>query len=141
MYTFVQSTHSHMRWLIMLTAVLAIVLPMLNQNHSSKSKTPGLVFMIFCDLQLLLGLLLYFGLSPFGVNSFGAGMSTIMKTPEIRKIVVEHFTLMLLAIAMVHIGYSKIKKATDQNTVKKLSLKFFGIALVLILLGIPWYKL
>jgi hypothetical protein len=62
-------------------------------------------------------------------------------TKEVRKIAVEHFVLMLAAIALVHIGYIKVKKATEAAAVKKASLIFFGIALVLILAGIPWDKL
>lgn len=140
MYSAILGAHSHFRWLMLLSAILAIVLPAINSQHSSKSKLPALVFMILCDIQLLLGLTLYFGLSPLGIDSFSEGMSRVMKTPEIRKITIEHFALMLIAIAFVHIGYSKIKKATNQDQVKKLSYKFFGIAIALMLLGFPWFR-
>jgi hypothetical protein len=130
-----------MRWLVMLAGLLAIVLPLLNNSFSKKSKLPGLVFMIVCDIQLLLGLILYFGSSAFGIKAFDAGMSHVIKSPEIRKITVEHFILMLIAVALVHIGYKKIKSMTDQTEIKSASMKFFGIALALILLGIPWFRL
>jgi hypothetical protein len=130
-----------MRWLVMLAGFLAIVLPLLNSSFSKKSKLPGLVFMIVCDIQLLLGLILYFGPSALGIKAFNAGMSHVMKTPEIRKITIEHFVLMLIAIALVHIGYKKIKAMTNQAEIKSASMKFFGIALTLILLGIPWFRL
>lgn len=141
MYTFLQSTHSHTRWLVLAAAVFAIVLPMLNQTANKKAKLPALILMIICDIQLLFGLMLYFGESPFGLKAFSEGMGHVMKTGELRKIAVEHLILMLAAISMVHIGYSKIKIANDANTIKKKSLVFFGIALVLILAGIPWSRL
>jgi hypothetical protein len=97
--------------------------------------------MIFCDIQLLVGLLLYFGDSPFGIKAFSEGMGHVMKTGEIRKIAVEHFVLMLAAITLVHVGYSKVKNSDTAAKVKKTSLIFFGIALVLILAGIPWGRL
>ncbi|MFM6984921.1 MAG: hypothetical protein ACKOXF_12360 [Chitinophagaceae bacterium] len=141
MYQFIQSTHSHTRWLVLLTAAIAIIMPFINNSVSKKSKLPGLAFMIICDIQLLMGLTLYFSLSPLGLQAFDQGMAFVMKTAEVRKIAVEHFILMLGAIALTHIGYAKLKKATEASAVKKISLIFFGLSLVLILAGIPWAKL
>ena len=143
MYTFLQTFHSHFRWIIMLFAVVAIVLPMINKPNeiSKKQFLPGLIFMIVMDTQFLMGTLLYFGYSPFGLAAFEGGKASVMKTAEIRKIAVEHFTLMILAWALVHIGYIKIKKAASSAEIQKKSLIFFGIAFVLILAGIPWARL
>lgn len=141
MYQFIQSTHSHTRWLVLLTAAIAIIMPFINNSVSKKSKLPGLAFMIICDIQLLMGLTLYFSLSPLGLQAFDQGMAFVMKTAEVRKIAVEHLILMLGAITLTHIGYAKIKKATEASAVKKISLIFFGLSLVLILAGIPWAKL
>lgn len=141
MYQFIQSTHSHTRWLVLLTAAIAIIMPFINNSVSKKSKLPGLAFMIICDIQLLMGLTLYFSLSPLGLQAFDQGMAFVMKNAEVRKIAVEHFILMLGAIALTHIGYAKLKKATEASAVKKISLIFFGLSLVLILAGIPWAKL
>jgi hypothetical protein len=141
MYSLLVSTHSHTRWLVLVAGLLAIIIPLLNNSVSKSSKLPGLVFMIFCDIQLLVGLILYFGDSPFGIKAFSEGMGHVMKTGEIRKIAVEHFVLMLAAITLVHVGYSKVKNSDTAAKVKKTSLIFFGIALVLILAGIPWGRL
>jgi len=132
-----------MRWLVLVTAVLAILLPFTNSSGavSKKSKLPALAFMISCDIQLLIGLILYFGYSPFGMAAFDNGMSFVMKNGMVRKIAVEHFILMLLALVLVHIGYSKAKKATDNAQLKKISARFFGIALIVILSAIPWERL
>lgn len=140
MHQFILSTHSHTRWLVLLAAIIAILVPFLNKSVNSKSKIPGLAFMILCDIQLLLGLTLYFIYSPMGIAAFETGMANVMKTAPLRKIAVEHFILMFLAITLVHIGYSKIKKATEAAQLSKTSLIFFGIALVLILAGIPWVR-
>jgi hypothetical protein len=141
MYSLLVSTHSHTRWLVLVAGLLAILIPFLNNSLSKSSKLPGLVFMIFCDIQLLVGLLLYFGDSPFGIKAFSEGMGHVMKTGFLRKIAVEHFILMLAALTLVHIGYSKVKNADTAAKVKKTSLIFFGIALLLILAGIPWARL
>ncbi len=141
MYSLLVSTHSHTRWLVLVAGLMAIVIPLLNNSLSKSSKLPGLVFMIFCDIQLLVGLLLYFGDSGYGIKAFSEGMGHVMKNGEIRKIAVEHFVLMLTAITLVHIGYSKVKNSDTAAKVKKTSLIFFGIALVLIFAGIPWGRL
>lgn len=140
MHQFILGAHTHTRWLVLFAAVLAIALPYVNKTVSSKSKLPGLVFMILCDIQLLMGLTLYFIYSPMGAAAFETGMSNVMKTAAIRKIAVEHLVLMLVAITLVHIGYSKVKKATESAQLSKTSLIYFGIALVLMLAGIPWVR-
>lgn len=143
MYNFLQPLHSHFRWIIFLAAIIAILLPIINakQTVNKKSKLPALVFMIVMDLQFLMGILLYFFYSPFGLSAFENGMAFVMKNGDVRKIAVEHFTLMILAWGLVHVGYSKIKKSMDGKQVQKTSLIFFGIALVLILAGIPWGRI
>jgi hypothetical protein len=143
MYNFLQTFHSHFRWIIFLAAIIAIVLPIINANQTvnKKSKLPALVFMIVTDVQFLMGILLYFVYSSMGLSAFENGMAFVMKNADVRKIAVEHFTLMIIAWAMVHIGYVKIKKAQTGKQVQKTSLVFFGIALVLILAAIPWARL
>jgi heme A synthase len=140
MYSILLSLHSHTRWLVLVAALAAIIIPILNAKSGKIQKLPALLFLIFCDIQLLAGLMLYFGESPFGIAAFENGMGHVMKTGQLRKIAVEHFTLMLIALTLVHIGYSKFKKAENSEKAKKVSLVFFGIALILILAGIPWVR-
>lgn len=143
MQQFFISTHSYIRWLVLLGGVLAMVLPFIsnNQNVTKKDRMPALFFMIICDIQLLIGLALYLKYSGYGLSAFSGGMGNVMKNADLRKIAVEHFVMMTLAIVLVHIGYSKIKKATASATIRKTSLIFFGIALLLILAGIPWNRI
>ena len=143
MQQFLQSTHSYIRWLVLLAGILAMVLPVLSNNStvSKKDKLPALFFMIMCDIQLLIGSLLYFKYSGYGISAFNNGVGAVMKNADLRKIAVEHVVLMLLALVLVHIGYSKVKKVIELDKLKRTSLIYFGIALVLILAGIPWNRL
>ncbi len=143
MQQFLQSTHSYIRWLVLLAGILAMVLPVLSNNStvSKKDKLPALFFMIMCDIQLLIGSLLYFKYSGYGISAFNNGVGAVMKNADLRKIAVEHVVLMLLALVLVHIGYSKVKKVMELDKLKRTSLIYFGIALVLILAGIPWNRL
>ena len=143
MQQFLQSTHSYIRWLVLLAGILAMVLPVLSNNStvSKKDKLPALFLMIMCDIQLLIGSLLYFKYSGYGISAFNNGVGAVMKNADLRKIAVEHVVLMLIALVLVHIGYSKVKKAMELDKLKRTSLIYFGIALVLILAGIPWNRL
>ena len=143
MQQFLQSTHSYIRWLVLLGGILALVLPFVTnyENATKKDKMPALFFMIICDIQLVIGLALYFKYSGYGVSAFNSGVGNVMKNDDLRKIAVEHFALMLIAFTFVHIGYAKIKKATDIRRIRRVSLIFFGIALVLILAAVPWSRI
>ncbi len=135
----IQVLHSIIRWAILFFGFWAVIngtTGLLNKRpFSSNDKKSSLFFMIFCDLQLLIGLILFFSNGWF--NSMKAGMGAVMKNPIDRFFTVEHGSMMILAWILVHVGYSKVKKATDENKHKKMVI-FFGIALILILISIPW---
>jgi putative Ca2+/H+ antiporter (TMEM165/GDT1 family) len=91
------------------------------------------------DLQLLSGLILYFFLSPItklAMSDFGAAM----KDAGLRFYAVEHISMMLIAVVLVHIGRAKSKKAKTDSGKFKIATIFFLIALVLMLAAIPWDK-
>ena len=66
------------------------------------------------------------------------GMGKVMKDPVIRLYVVEHPIMMILAVVLITMGYSKHKKVlTSKGKFKKL-LIFYGLGLAFILSRIPW---
>lgn len=103
-----------------------------SKAFTAKDKKLGLFALIFTHSQFLIGLILYF-ISPKVVFSGAA-----MKDSALRFFLVEHILLMLVAVALITIGYSKSKKAELDSKKFKLTFWFFIIALVLILAGIPW---
>ncbi|MES2618799.1 MAG: hypothetical protein V4613_13030 [Bacteroidota bacterium] len=144
MYNFLLSTHSIIRWMVLLAGIIAIVVPLLNNINSplqKKDKMPALFFMITCDIQLVIGLWLYVGYSGYGVSAFHEGMSHVMKNADIRKIAIEHFALTMIAFILVHIAYAKIKRATEFRKVRRLSVIYFTSAIVLILAAVPWHRI
>lgn len=139
-YTIVRTAHSYLRWAVLLLALLVIVRALVGVMQKTEftpaDKRNGLFFMISADLQLLLGLLLYFWLSPVGFKAFETGQA--MKDPELRYFAVEHITAMLIAWVLIHVGYSRVKKAKSALAKHKAALIFYGIALLLILIRVPW---
>ncbi|MFY0253791.1 hypothetical protein ACDQ55_07520 [Chitinophaga sp. 30R24] len=133
--------HSFLRWAIVLAGLWAVI----RSLKGVAGKTPftatdskaGLFFMILCDIQLLVGLLLFFWASPLSTAGL-SNMGAAMKNPVLRFFTVEHEVMAIIAIALVHIGKSKIKKAATDAQKHKLGLIFFGLAFLLILALIPW---
>lgn len=144
MYTGFLHLHNTLRWLVLLSLVITLVKYVSgwlgNQSWKKTDNILGIVFTSLMDLQLLTGLVLYFFLSPvtkLAMSDFGAAM----KDPGLRFYAVEHFSMMLIAVVLVHIGRSKSKKAKTDSAKFKTATIFFLIALVVILAAIPWNRL
>lgn len=142
MFDILQKIHSYNLYLILplLVAVIMFsVYGMLAKKPWQRfNKILNLMNLIVVDIQFLLGLVLYFGFSSFGIKAFSNPELNVMKDAIVRKIAVEHLVLMLAAWILIHIGYSKIKKAQLPH---KSAVVYYGIALVLILAGIPWDRI
>ena len=90
MFNIVQKIHSHNRNLILLLLVVVIVLSLYalisKRPWSKANKVLNLVNLIVVDLQFLLGVTLYFGLSRFGIKAFSDPSMNVMKDAMVRKI-------------------------------------------------------
>lgn len=131
--------HSLLRWAVVLLGLWA-VLSSLSAVLSGKSYTAsnnrtGLFYMISCDIQLLIGLLLYFSNGWFGkLQQF----SQYKADPYSRFFALEHLSMMLLAWLLVHLGRVFIKKAGTDTARHRRTLIYYGISLLLIFAAIPW---
>lgn len=141
MYTFVLSLHSIVRWLVLLAGIGATVRAVAGWlNHSEWSPLDNrlsLGFMIGVDVQTLLGLILYLFLSPVterAFQDFGAAMAN----DEARFFAVDHIFLMILVLVLVHAGRVLPKRATETVQKHKRAFFMFGIAIVAMLIAIPW---
>lgn len=104
-------------------------------GFTKADKKLALIPLILTHLQFILGLALYFlgdkGYKLTQVDGF-------MKNSQMRLYAVEHISVMILAIALVTIGYSSAKRAgNDSAKFKRLGL-FFTLGLILMLSRIPW---
>ena len=136
MYQLLVHAHSGLRWFVLLTLIVAIVNSFGktdgSRSFTNRDRRLALMALIFTHLQLILGLILYF-ISPLVVFS---GES--MKNPVLRFYLVEHISLMLLAIVLITMGYSRAKRAIDEGKKFRNILVFYLIGLILILISIPW---
>jgi bacteriorhodopsin len=132
--------HSILRWAVLLFgfwAVLSALSGLISKReYRSSDNRTGLLFMIFCDIQLLMGLILYF--TGMWFEKVKTGMGDVMKDPIERFFAVEHALMMIIAWLLVHIGRSMVKRADTDAQKHKRAIIFFGIALIIILAMIPW---
>jgi len=144
MYTVFLHLHDTLRWLLLAILLVTLVKYLVgwigNQAWKKLDNILGIVFTSLMDLQLLIGLVLYFVLSPVTKMAFG-DFGAAMKNADLRFYAVEHFVMMLVAVVLVHIGRAKSKKAKIDRKKFKTAFIYYTIALVVILAAIPWNRL
>jgi hypothetical protein len=141
MYTGLLHLHSFLRWIILLLLLIVVYRSLTagNRPFSNTDRKFGLFTMIACDITLLIGLYQWFTGPVYGLSAFmNSGMKAIMSDKALRFFSVEHFTGMIIAIILVHIGKSYAKKNLPDAVKHKRTLVYFGLALLIILISIPW---
>ncbi len=137
MHTILLDLHSINRWLVLIAGCYAIFIYARGcfgrHAWTEAARRPGVVFAMLFDIQLVLGLILYFVFSPITTKGF----AYVMENPASRFFVMEHSVMMLLALIFIHAGGSMIKKAKPDAKYKR-AVIFYGIALLIILIAIPW---
>jgi hypothetical protein len=132
--------HSILRWAVLLFGMLAVLgaigALVSKREYRNGDNKLSLFFMISCDIQLLLGLILYFNGMWF--ERVKTSMGAVMKDSAERFFAVEHALTMIIAWLLVHVGRSMVKRGDTDAQKHKRTLIYFGIALVLILAMIPW---
>lgn len=141
MHDLVLTLHSLVRWAIVLVGVVAVARAWMgwrgNRLWAQLDDRLGVIFTSVMDLNLLLGLLLYFVLSPITTSAL-RDMGAAMSTSYLRFFTVEHTLVMLIAVVVAHVGRSRSKKAADDRGKFKQAAIFFTVAMALVLLAIPW---
>jgi hypothetical protein len=143
MFPFVLTLHSLLRWVVLLAGIAAVILALRGwfgrRPWRPLDNRVSLIYMVGMDIQVLLGFLLYFVLSPITTEAL-ADFGAAMGDAELRFWLLEHLFWMVLALVLIHVGRVLIRKApTDLARHKRASI-FFGLALLAILLAIPWMR-
>jgi|TARA_B100002003_G_scaffold162166_1_gene150535 uncharacterized membrane protein (DUF485 family) len=134
--------HSLLRW-----AAIAFGLVAIGRAAAGLTKTPttwiesdakfSRLFAISLDVQMLLGILMYLFFSTITTSAF-QNMGEAMGNSVVRFWIVEHPTIMLVALVFAHIGVARARKMVNPNAKHRTTLIFLGISLALILIGTPW---
>ena len=140
-YSIFLYTHSWIRWIVLLLAVFLVIRSLIGlfggNPYQKLDNALSASFVGFMHLQLLLGLILYFFLSPLTEYAM-KDMGSAMRDSELRFWAVEHLTVMILAVVFAQLGRSISKKSDDSSVKFRFQSIFFGAALLLMIIGIPW---
>ncbi len=143
MYSIVLGAHNLIRWLVLLTGAIAVLLAWrgwLGRGLWTRNcATAVRAYVGALDLQLLVGILLYAVFSPLTRGAF-SDMGSAMRNPSVRYFLVEHVVLMILAVVVAHVGAIRIRKAfTDADRFQRASI-WLGISLAAVAGFIPWAR-
>ena len=131
--------HSTLRYLILFFLISSIYISFVKwrgkKPFTNGDKITYLMTLIFCHLQLVVGIILF--LMKNYVKAF-SNMDRVMTVPILRFFTIEHTLLMLLGITFVTIGYATAKRAKEDVAKHKKTFIFYLIGFILILAGIPW---
>lgn len=127
--------HSLLRWGILFTVAVAGVSALIGWLRQGPvitwQRAVAIWAMILCHVQLVLGFVLY------GLD-IGKGVFDMMPPDRARYWKFEHMGMMLIVIALVTIGRLSSKKAkTEQGKHQRVAI-FYLLALLLMLMMIPW---
>lgn len=143
MYSLVLALHNILRWAALVLGIIVTLQAFMgwfgSREWTERDRKLGSYFAIAMDIQLLLGLVLYFVLSPL-TRSALADMAAAMGAADVRFFAVEHAAMMILAVVLVHLGSILTRKADTSKAKFKRAAIFFGFALLLVMMGIPWQR-
>jgi hypothetical protein len=145
MYAFFVELHNILRWAVVLLGFLAAGRAFWGwygkKEWAESDRKIGLAFTSMVDLQLLVGGLLYLVFSEWALKAvLNKGMAFVMKQGEYRFFSVEHLVYMVLGIVFAHLGSTLPKKVEDSRSKFKRATIWFGLAIILIMAGIPWSR-
>lgn len=134
MYPILIQFHSALRYFVLLFLLIVIVRGLIGWlskgEYSKQDERLGTWLVILTHAQFVLGLVLYF-ISPFVVFS-GSSMGDSV----LRYWLVEHASLMIIAIALITAARATSKRMTDATSRHKRMFLFNIIALIIILVAI-----
>jgi hypothetical protein len=133
-YSIFKDLHSGFRYVVFVLVLIAIIQSLLGwfgkKPYTEVNRKVNLFTLISAHTQLLIGIVLYF-LSPFVQFN-----SNTMKDATTRYFTVEHWVMMIIAIVLITIGYSKSKKAVLPEAKHKTVAIFYLIALLVVIAGL-----
>lgn len=140
MLTGLTHTHSFLRWAVLFLLVISLLKAFQGKSRKgSFIEADGKMFiltMIITHVQILIGLGLYFMSDRVkAAMTIDGGM---MKDTVSRFWGMEHAFGMIVAVILLTIGYSKSKKITDSSKRYGKIAIFYLVALLIILISIPW---
>ncbi len=141
LYSVVLTLHSILRWLVILLALFAIIRALtgisFRRGFMQMDNRAGMLFASVMDLQLLVGIILYFFLSPITTKAL-QNFSAAMGRPVSSFFSIGHVIGMVIAVVLAHIGRSLSRKAPTAIQKHRRAVIWYSLSLLVVLAAIPW---
>jgi cell division protein FtsW (lipid II flippase) len=140
MYTFLLILHSLFRWAVLISLIWAIVKAF--SGHSGKksyTKADNALrhwTATIAHVQLLLGITLFTQSPTAKISAKVFTDSGDIREPFFFGVI--HLSMMILAVVIITVGSAMAKRKELDSEKFKTMLIWFGIALIIILIAIPW---
>ncbi len=135
MYSGLLFVHSLLRWAVIVAGLLAAATAWRELSGWQRTRS-GVVFTVLLDLQVLVGLVLYFLLSPLTRSAFHH-IGVAMSSDVVRFWAIEHPFGMIAGLALAHVAQAKSRRGHDVLQRRRVAL-YFTLAIALVILTIPW---
>ena len=133
--------HNLLRWGVLAAGVVALVRAVQGaraQRAWTETDTKVLrAFIGVFDVQVLLGVIMYFGTSALGVRSL-QNASVTMKSSALRFFAVEHITGMLVVAAILHVGTARARRLGESPARHRRTAIVLAAGFLLLFFSIPW---
>jgi len=143
MYPVILALHNIVRWIVVVTAILALVRAyrgwLRKGAWTDADRRAGVFFTSAMDTQLLLGLLLYLFFSPI-TRAALANIGAAMSDPGARFFAFEHLFYMFVAVVFAHLGSAFSKKSEQPTSRHRVAAIWYTLSVLAILLGMPWMR-
>ena len=140
-YSLLRIIHGYWRWAVLVLALTVLARALIGVfAHREWTRIDERIMRWFSsalDLQVVLGLILYFFFSPFVPATYET-FSETMRSPVARFFGIEHGTAMLLAAAAAHIGWRRAKVAASDAAKHRIVTTAMAVFFALLLWAIPW---
>ncbi len=140
MYNILKAAHSGWAYLLLLVLAIATINALIGlfgkREFGNRDFSFALIGLIVTHIQLLIGLALW-ALSPYSSALFN-NTSEVMNTPALRLLALEHPLMMIIAVTLLTIGYSKHKKKIVSHGKFKMLAIFYSLAFLVVLSRLPW---
>jgi hypothetical protein len=138
MYSVVLLLHSWLRWVALVAGVGATLMAVSDKSaRGGRTDAWAFALMMSLDVQMLLGLLLYFVVSP-NMAAIRDHFGEAMQSRTLRFWAVEHVTMMIVAVVLAHVGRVLARKAATPQAKRTRLLVTCGLATLAMIAAIPW---
>ncbi|MEM7737126.1 MAG: hypothetical protein AAF267_15190 [Deinococcota bacterium] len=143
MYVFLLVLHNFLRWVVLLSALAALVAVyrgmIQKRTWGTLERASGIAFTSSYGLQIVLGLVLY-TISPLGMRALRVLMTTDIREVEVVFFGAFHIFVMILAFVPAQLGYSMSKRAEANGRKYMWAAVGYTLGTLGMLVAIPWWR-